>query len=71
MTAETTKAIDKPNYQEMAKRVVTLDEVCPVHNVHYQQLNKAVLIAGENKPRQPKPYCPVCVKEGISSRSVG
>ena len=70
MTKETETAIEKPNYLKMAKRVVTLDEVCPVHNVHYLQLNKAVLIAGENKPRQPKPYCPVCVKEGISQKEL-
>jgi len=70
MTKETETAIEKPNYLKMAKRVVTLDEVCPVHNVHYQQLNKAVLIAGENKPRHPKPYCPVCVKEGISQKEL-
>lgn len=70
MTKETETAIEKPNYLKMSKRVVTLDEVCPVHNVHYQQLNKAVLIAGENKPRHPKPYCPVCVKEGISQKEL-
>ena len=70
MTKETETAIEKPNYLEMSKRVVTLDEVCPVHNVHYLQLNKAVLIAGENKPRHPKPYCPVCVKEGISQKEL-
>ena len=70
MTKETETAIEKPNYLKMSKRVVTLDEVCPVHNVHYLQLNKAVLIAGENKPRQPKPYCPVCAKEGISQKEL-
>ena len=70
MTKETETAIEKPNYLEMSKRVATLDEVCPVHNVHYLQLNKAVLIAGENKPRQPKPYCPVCAKEGISQKEL-
>ena len=70
MTKETETAIEKPDYLKMSKRVVTLDEVCPVHNVHYLQLNKAVLIAGENKPRQPKPYCPVCVKEGISQKEL-
>ena len=70
MSKETETAIEKPNYLKMAKRVVTLDEVCPVHNAHYLQLNKAVLIAGENKPRHPKPYCPVCVKEGISQKEL-
>ena len=69
MTKETETAIEKPNYLAMFKRVVTLDEVCPVHNVHYQQLNKAVLIAGENKPRQPKPYVLFVSKRAFLKRN--
>lgn len=49
--------------------IIELDEVCPVHNVHLQQLNRTVVIAGEAKPRKPAPYCPECAKEGIAQKS--
>lgn len=68
MTKETETAIDKPNYQEMAKRVVTLDEVCPVHNVHYLQLNRTVIRVEGAEPRKPEPYCPVCGQEAIDQK---
>lgn len=54
---------------ENLRHVIKLEEVCPVHNVHLQQLNKVVVIAGEDEPRKPIPYCPECVKEGIARKS--
>lgn len=54
---------------ENLKHIIELDEVCPVHNVHLQQLNRTVVIAGEAKPRKPAPYCPECVKEEIAQKS--
>ena len=68
MSKETETAIEKPNYLEMSKRVVTLDEVCPVHNVHYLQLNKAVLIAGENKPSTAKALLSRLCQRGYFSK---
>lgn len=40
-----------------------LDEICPIHKVHFLQLDRVVKIAGEDKPRKPSPFCPECVKE--------
>lgn len=54
---------------ENLKDVVKLEEVCPVHNVHLQQLDKVLVIAGEAKPRKPVPFCPECAKEGIAQKS--
>ena len=54
---------------ENLKDVVKLEEVCPVHNVHLQQLDKVLVIAGESKPRKPVPFCPECAKEGIAQKS--
>lgn len=54
---------------ENLRHVIKLEEVCPVHNVHLQQLNKVVVIAGEDKPRKPAPYCPECAKEEIAQKS--
>lgn len=54
---------------ENLKHIIELDEVCPVHNVHLQQLNRTVVIAGEAKPRKPAPYCPECAKEEIAQKS--
>ena len=60
----------KKNPFENLKDVVKLEEVCPVHNVHLQQLDKVLVIAGEAKPRKPAPYCPECTKEGIAQKSL-
>lgn len=59
----------KKNPFENLKDVVKLEEVCPVHNVHLQQRNRIVVIAGEDEPRKPAPYCPECVKERIAQKS--
>lgn len=59
----------KKNPFENLKDVVKLEEVCPVHNVHLQQLDKVLVIAGESKPRKPVPFCPECAKEGIAQKS--
>ena len=59
----------KENPFENLKHVIELEEVCPIHNVHLQQLNRNVVIAGEDKPRTPVPYCPECTKEGIAQKS--
>ncbi|MBV1944543.1 ATP-binding protein [Streptococcus parasuis] len=40
-----------------------LDEICPIHKIHFLQLDRVVKIAGEDKPRKPSPFCPECVKE--------
>ena len=40
---------------ENLRHVIKLEEVCPVHNVHLQQLNKVVVIAGEDKPQESPP----------------
>ena len=60
----------KKNPFENLKDVVKLEEVCPVHNVHLQQLDKVLVIAGEAKPRKPVPFCPECAKEGIAQKSL-
>lgn len=60
----------KKNPFENLKDVVKLEEVCPVHNVHLQQLDKVLVIAGEAKPRNPVPFCPECAKEGIAQKSL-
>lgn len=70
MTKETETAIEKPNYQEMAKRVVTLDEVCPVHKVHYLQFDRPLKAADEAKPRLFAPICPVCHQEAIEQKAI-
>jgi hypothetical protein len=70
MTKETETAIEKPNYQEMAKRVVTLDEVCPVHKVHYLQFDRPLKAADEAKPRLFAPVCPVCHQEAIEQKAI-
>ncbi|WP_423215572.1 ATP-binding protein [Streptococcus equinus] len=54
---------------ENLKDVVKLEEVCPVHNVHLQQRNRIVVIAGEDEPRKPVPFCPECAKEEIAQKS--
>lgn len=54
---------------ENLEHVIKLDEMCPVHNVPLQQLNRTVVIAGEDEPRKPAPYCPECAKEGIAQKS--
>ena len=54
---------------ENLKHVIELEVVCPVHNVHLQQLNRTVVIAGEDKTRKPAPYFPECAKDGIAQKS--
>lgn len=68
MTKETEAAIEKPNYLEICKNTVTLDEVCPVHKVHYLQFDRPLKAADEAKPRLFAPICPVCVKEAIDQK---
>lgn len=70
MAKETETAIEKPNYQEMAKRVITLDEVCPVHNVHYRQFDRPLKAGNEAKPRLFAPICPVCHQEAIDQKAI-
>ncbi|MCY7179249.1 ATP-binding protein [Streptococcus gallolyticus] len=59
----------KKNPFKNLEYVIELEEVCPVHNVHLQQLDRNVIIAGEEEPRKPTPYCPECAKEGIAQKS--
>lgn len=70
MTKETETAIEKPNYREISKRVITLDEVCPVHNVHYRQFDRPLKAGDEAKPRLFAPICPVCHQEAIDQKAI-
>lgn len=63
MTKETETALEKPNYLEIYKNTVTLDEICPIHKVHYLQFDRPLKAADEAKPRLFAPICPVCAKE--------
>lgn len=40
-----------------------LEGKCPIHGTPLMQLNIAVPIAGEEKPRKPSPICPRCARE--------
>lgn len=46
----------------------TLKETCPIHGVPLMQLDRAVPIAGEDKPRKPSPICPKCAKDRIDKQ---
>ena len=48
----------KKNPFENLKDVVKLEEVCPVHNVHLQQLDKVLVIAGEANQESPSLFVP-------------
>ncbi|MFU2164507.1 ATP-binding protein [Streptococcus pluranimalium] len=51
------------------KHQVTLSERCPKHDTSLIQLNTAVTIAGEDKPRKLSPICPECAKEQIRQKA--
>lgn len=48
---------------EIIASTKTLKEVCPIHGVPLMQLDRAVRVAGEDKPRKLPPVCPKCNKE--------
>lgn len=40
-----------------------LEATCPLHNIPLVQLDRAVKVAGEDKPRKLEPFCPECEQE--------
>lgn len=48
---------------EIIANTKRLDGRCPIHGLPMMQLNIAVKIAGEDKPRKPSPICPKCAQE--------
>lgn len=48
---------------EFIANTKTLAETCPIHGIPLMQLDIAVKIAEENKPRKLSPVCPECIKE--------
>lgn len=53
---------------EIIASTKTLKEVCPIHGIPLMQLDRAVKIVGEDKPRKPSPICPECEKEKRDKR---
>lgn len=45
------------------KYLKEIDEICPIHKTKMMQLDRIVKIAGEETPRKPSPYCPMCASE--------
>ncbi|WP_277295073.1 ATP-binding protein [Streptococcus hyointestinalis] len=50
---------------ENLEHLKQLDELCPIHGVNLIQIDRELKMAGEEKPRKPAPYCPICAKERI------
>lgn len=48
---------------EFIANTKTLEETCPIHGIPLMQLDIAVKIAEEDKPRKLPPVCPGCIKE--------
>ncbi|MGQ7480586.1 ATP-binding protein, partial [Streptococcus suis] len=40
-----------------------LEATCPLHNIPLVQLDRAVKVVGEDKPRKLEPFCPECEQE--------
>ncbi|MBL1126047.1 ATP-binding protein [Streptococcus suis] len=40
-----------------------LEVTCPLHNIPLVQLDRAVKVVGEDKPRKLEPFCPECEQE--------
>ena len=57
----------KKNPFENLKDVVKLEEVCPVHNVHLQQLDKVLVIAG-SQTKKARPFLSRMCQRGNSSK---
>ncbi|HEM3642322.1 TPA: ATP-binding protein [Streptococcus suis] len=48
---------------EFIANTKTLAKTCPIHGIPLMQLDIAVKIAEEDKPRKLSPVCPECIKE--------
>lgn len=53
---------------ENLEHLKQLDELCPIHGVNLIQIDRELKMAGEEKPRKPAPYCPICAKERIKQK---
>lgn len=53
---------------ENLEHLKQLDELCPIHGVNLIQIDRELKVAGEDKPRKPAPYCPICAKERIKQK---
>lgn len=53
---------------ENLEHLKQLDELCPIHGVNLIQIDRELKMAGEDKPRKPAPYCPICAKELIKQK---
>lgn len=53
---------------ENLEHIKQLDELCPIHGVNLIQIDRELKMAGEDKPRKPAPYCPICAKELIKQK---
>ena len=53
---------------ENLEHLKQLDELCPIHGVNLIQIDRELKMAGEEKPRKPAPFCPICAKERIKQK---